>query len=73
MITFQVLSSSELFHHDHLVLTHFRSDLEEPIFLLLLSQINDVGPALLILRLEILQELVERLVPMSQLLNGLVQ
>ena len=69
MEVLKVLPPSKLLHHDHLILSHFRRDLQEPVFLLLLREINDVGPALLVLSLEILEELVEGFVLAGEFLD----
>ena len=59
VIILQILSSSELFHHDHLVFSHLRSHFEESILLLILSKIDDIGPSLLVFGLEVFEEFVE--------------
>lgn len=59
VIVLEVFPSSELLHHNHLVLPHFGSDLEKALLLALLSEVDNVGPALFILRLEVSQEFIE--------------
>ena len=59
VVVLQILSSSELLHHDHLVLAHLGSNLKQLVLLLLLGQVDDVGPALLVLSLEALEEFIE--------------
>ena len=73
VVAFQVPSPSELLKHDHLIFAFFRCLLKKTHFLLLLREIDYVCPALLILGLEILQELIEPLVSLSHALDGLVK
>ena len=55
----QILPSPELFQHDHLVLTHLRGDLQKSVLLLVLRQVDNVSPALLILGLEVSEEFIK--------------
>lgn len=73
VVPLKVLPPSELLHHDHLVLPLIRCLLQQASLLLLLGQVNDVGPPLLVLGLEVLQELIEVLVPLRHALDRLVQ
>jgi hypothetical protein len=69
----KILSSSKFLHHHHLVLSHLWSHLQESILLLILSQIDNVCPSLLVFGLEISEELIERLVFLSHFSNTLIK
>lgn len=73
VVVFKVLSASELFHHDHLILSHFWSYFKESIFLVLLGQIDNIGPALFIFCFERSEELIERFIFLCHFLNALIQ
>ena len=73
MVVLEIFPPPELFHHDHLILPHFRGDLEQLVLLSLLSQVDDIGPTLLIFGFEILEELVKALVLLSHLPDTLIQ
>jgi len=59
MITLQILSSSELIHHFHLVLAHLWCNIKKSGFLFILSEIYNACPVLIIFSFEALQEIVE--------------
>jgi hypothetical protein len=69
----EVFSAFELFHHDHIVLTHLRGHFQELVLLLGLSEIDNISPALLILGLEIFEELVKALISLGKFLDRLIQ
>jgi hypothetical protein len=73
VIILKVLSSSELVHHNHLVFSHLGGHVEQFVFLLLLSQIYDICPALLVLGFEVFEELVKAFVSFTHISNRLVQ
>ena len=73
MIVLEIFPPSELLHHDHLILPHLRGNFEQLVLLSLLSQVDDIGPTLLILGLEILEELVEALILLGHLPDTLIQ
>ena len=52
IIILKVFSASKLLHHDHLIFPHLWGNLKESIFLLILSQIDNISPSLLIFSLE---------------------
>jgi len=72
-IFFHVLTTTELFKHDHLITPVFWRFCQKGLFLLVLSCINDICPFLLILSLEIAKEFVERLIALSHRPNASVQ
>lgn len=73
MVVFEVLSSSELFHHNHLVFTHLRCYMKKLVFLLLLCHIDNVSPTLLVLGLKVAEEIIKRFVSLGHFLNGVVE
>jgi hypothetical protein len=72
-VALKVLAASELFQHHHLILSLIWCLLKQACLLLLLCQIDDVGPSLLILSLEVFEELIEALIPFSHALDRLIQ
>ena len=72
-VVLEVLAAAELLQHDHLVLAHLRRHLQQLVLLLVLRQVDDIRPALLILRLEVFEELVEALVLLGKVTNRLLQ
>lgn len=73
VVPLEVLPASELFKHDHLVLPLFGCLLKQLSFLFFLRQIDDVSPTLLILLFEILEELIEALIPLRHALDRLIE
>jgi len=73
IVAVEVLAASELLKHHHLVLSLIRGLLKKACLLLLLSEIDDVSPPLLILCLEVLEELIETLIALCHGLDGLVE
>ena len=73
VVPLEVASASELLEHDHLVLPVVRRLLKQLELLLFLREVYDVGPGLLVLGLEVLEELIEALVPPSHALDRFVQ
>lgn len=72
-VILEVLAAAELLQHDHLVLAHLRRHLQQLVLLLVLRQVDDIRPALLVLRLEVFEELVEALVLLGKVTNRLLQ
>ena len=73
IVSLEILPASELFKHYHLILSLFGSLLKQLPLLFFLTEIDDVGPPLLILLLEVLEELIEALVPLGHALDRLVE
>ena len=65
IVALQVLAASELLQHHHLVLPLLGCLLKKACLLLLLSEIDDVRPALLILCFEVFEKLIEALVTLG--------
>ena len=72
-IVFEIFSSSEFFHHYHLVLTHLWCDFEKSIFLIILSKVKNACPTLLVLSLKVLKKFVERLISRCQLFDWRIE
>jgi hypothetical protein len=73
VVILKALPASELIHHYHLVLTHLWCDVQKLVFLVLLGKVDDVGPPLLILILEVLEEIVEAFITLTHAADTLVQ
>lgn len=73
IVAVKVLAASELLKHHHLILSLIRGLLKKACLLLLLSEIDYVSPTLLVLRLEVLEELIEALIALGHGLYGLVE
>mmetsp|Transcript_2749 Transcript_2749/g.4703 ORF Transcript_2749/g.4703 Transcript_2749/m.4703 type:complete len:230 (+) Transcript_2749:594-1283(+) len=69
VVVLHVLPAAELLHHHHLTLAHLGRHLQQSILHALLSHVDDVREAPLVLLLEVLQPLVERLILLGQSLH----